>query len=95
MTEKCQRSFHRKHVEKTPEKSNFFYPTSRLSSFCSRFPFVYTVSVLEGKSNGIERVGGHRVFIIRALLDDHNIVQCRMDKSGEYVDVEKVAVERK
>lgn len=56
---------------------------------------MYTVSVLEGKSNGIERVRGHRVFIIRALLDDHNIVQCRMDKSGEYVDVEKVAVERK
>lgn len=34
---------------------------------------MYTVSVLEGKSNGIERVGGYRVFIIRVLLDDHNL----------------------
>lgn len=74
MTEKCQRSFHRKHVEKTPEKSNFFYPTSRVFRASARgFRLCTPFLSLRENPTELNEWGGYRVFIIRVLLDDHNL----------------------
>lgn len=56
---------------------------------------MYTVSVLEGKSNGIERVGGYRVFIIRVLLDDHNLSNVEWATNQANTWTEKVRGRRK